>query len=70
MCHETKEATDLNLEDLVPLYLKACSVEGKTDRTVKSYAETLRQFRRACAETGLPEQVKLFSPAHVYLFLG
>lgn len=60
----------LHFEDLVPLYLKACSVEGKTERTVKSYAETLRQFRRACSETGLPEQVNIFSPAHVYLFLG
>ena len=26
-------------EEAVPLYLKACEVEGKTERTVQSYAE-------------------------------
>ena len=31
-------------EEAVPLYLKACEVEGKTERTVQSYAETLRHF--------------------------
>jgi hypothetical protein len=32
------------LDELTPLYLKACEVEGKTDRTVQSYEETLRHF--------------------------
>ena len=41
--------------ELIPLYLTACTVEGKTDRTVQSYAETLRQFRCAGRELGLPE---------------
>ena len=58
------------LEELIPLYLTACTVEGKTDRTVQSYAETLRQFRRAGRELGLPEDVAAFGPAHVYLFRG
>ena len=58
------------LEQLIPLYLTACTVEGKTDRTVQSYAETLRQFRRARREFGLPEDVEAFGPAHVYLFMG
>ena len=58
------------LDQLVPLYLTACTVEGKTDRTVQSYAETLRQFRRAGRELGLPEDVAVFGPAHVYLFMG
>ena len=57
-------------EEAVPLYLKACEVEGKTDRTVQSYAETLRQFQRAGRELGLPEDVAAFGPAHVYLFMG
>ena len=58
-------------EEVVPLYLKACEVEGKTDRTVQSYAETLRQFQRAAGrELGLPEDVAAFGPAHVYLFMG
>ena len=58
------------LDQLIPLYLTACTVEGKTDRTVQSYAETLRQFRRAGRELGLPEDVAAFGPAHVYLFMG
>ena len=33
-------------DEAVPLYLKACQVEGKTDRTVQSYAETLRTSGR------------------------
>ena len=53
-----------------PLYLKACEVEGKTDRTVQSYAETLRHFRRAVGELQLPNSVRAFGPAHVYLFMG
>ena len=32
----------MNLEAKVSLYLKACAVEGKTERTVMSYAETTR----------------------------
>ena len=33
-------------EAVIPLYLTACTVEGKTERTVQSYAETLRHFIR------------------------
>ena len=58
------------LDQLIPLYLTACTVEGKTDRTVQSYAETLRQFQRAVRELGLPEDVAAFGPADVYLFMG
>ena len=42
-------------EEAIPLYLKACEVEGKTERTVQSYAETLRHFRRAVGELQVPE---------------
>lgn len=58
------------LDDVVPLYLEACAVEGKTDRTVQSYRETLRHFRTACRVRELPLQVRRFAPAHVYLFMG
>lgn len=58
------------LEEAVPLYLKACEVEGKTDRTVQSYAETLRHFRTAVCDLGLPTAMETFRPAHVYLFMG
>ena len=57
-------------EEAVPLYLKACEVEGKTDRTVQSYAETLRHFIRAVDKLQLPDSVRAFRPAHVYLFMG
>ena len=57
-------------EDAVPLYLKACEVEGKTERTVQSYAETLRHFIRAVDQLQLPNSVRAFGPAHVYLFMG
>jgi integrase/recombinase XerC len=58
------------LGEITALYLKACEVEGKTDRTVQSYEETLRHFRSACLELGLPLDVESFQPAHVYLFMG
>ena len=57
-------------EEAVPLYLKACEVEGKTERTVQSYAETLRHFIRAVDQLQLPNSVRAFGPAHVYLFMG
>ncbi len=56
--------------ELIPLYLTACAVEGKTGRTVQSYAETLRQFAAALSQLELPAQVEQFEPAHVYRFLG
>ena len=57
-------------EEAVPLYLKACEVEGKTERTVQSYAETLRHFSRAVDQLQLPNSVRAFGQAHVYLFMG
>ena len=57
-------------EEAVPLYLKACEVEGKTERTVQSYDETLRHFIRAVDQLQLPNSVRAFGPAHVYLFMG
>ena len=50
------------LEQLIPLYLTACTVEGKTERTVQSYAETLRHFRRAVDQLQLPNSVRAFRP--------
>ena len=72
MCVITKrrEAPLTSLDQLTPLYLKACEVEGKTDRTVHSYAETLRHFRTAVRSLDLPLEVEAFGPAHVYLFMG
>ena len=64
------------LGEIVALYLKACEVEGKTDRTVQSYAETLRQFETARGELGCyvvsdggskPWRVKFRAPSFVAL---
>ena len=38
-------------EEAVPLYLTACTVEGKTERTVQSYAETLHHFIHRAVST-------------------
>ena len=58
-------------EEAVPLYLKACEVEGKTERTVQSYAETLRHFIGAqSTNSNCPTRLAAFGPAHVYLFMG
>ena len=51
-------------------FLTACTVEGKTNRTVQSYAETLRHFIRAVDQLQLPDSAGAFGPAHVYLFMG
>ena len=56
--------------ELIPFYLTVCTVEGRTDRTVQSYAETLGQFRRAVDQLQLPNSVRAFRPAHVYLLMG
>ena len=56
---------------LVPLYLTACTVEGKTERTVQSYAETLRITSAAqSTNSNCPTPLAAFGPAHVYLFMG
>src|SRR5918997_895363 len=57
-------------EQVVPLYLTACEGEGKTHRTVQSYDETLRHFRNAVHQYGLPQSVAEFGPAHFYLFMS
>jgi site-specific recombinase XerD len=38
----------------VQLYLLRCSVEGKSDRTVRAYRETLARFLRALETQNVP----------------
>lgn len=63
-------STLTTLDELIPLYLQACEVEGKTPRTVQSYRETLKHFRAAVEILTLPTEVASFKPAHVYLFMA
>ena len=58
------------LDELIPLYLKACAVEGKTDRTLQAYDETMRRLRSACSVLAIPEGIEAFGAAHVYLFMS
>ena len=58
------------LDELIPLYLKACAVEGKTDRTLQAYDETMRRLRSACSVLAIPEEIEAFGAAHVYLFMS
>ena len=52
------------LDELIPLYLKACAVEGKTDRTLQAYDETMRRLRSACSVLAIPEEIEAFGAAH------
>ena len=59
----------LTLAAAIPAYLAACTVEGKSPRTVDAYAETLRRFQAVCGAEALPARVADFRPPHVYAFL-
>ncbi len=60
----------MDITALIPIYLQACTVERKTERTVESYGETLRHFCTAIRRSGLPTRVTAFGPADVYGFLS
>ena len=57
------------LDDAIAEYLMACEVEGKSPRTVQTYDETLRVFRRIVAAANLPVILNGFAAADVYRFL-
>ncbi len=57
------------LERQVNDYLVACRVEGKTERTIQAYSETLRQFLVYVRVDNLPGTARKFTPADIYRFL-
>ena len=59
-----------SLQSLSSLYITSCGIEGKSPETLRSYAETLKLFRRAVKSLGLPDDPGSFRPADVYEFLG
>ena len=65
MKKNSSTALDRQIKD----YLVACQVEGKSERTVQAYRETLKQFRLICNEEGLPGNANDFRPAHIYRYL-
>ena len=48
----------------VDTYLMAIEVEGKTPRTIESYEESLRDFRRVGRALGLPDTLEDLRGVH------
>ena len=58
------------IDAVIEIYLTGCEVEGKSPRTLYSYAETLRAFGRAGAELGLPDELEAYGVQEAYAYLG
>lgn len=58
------------IDETVRTYLAAIEVEGKTPRTIDSYAESLRDFRKVGRALGLPDFAATYEVPHVYEFLA
>ena len=66
-----KQAADMTeLDERIAIYLKAIEVEGKTPKTIASYANSLQAFRRVGTRLGLPGRIAEYEVAHVYEFLS
>ncbi len=59
-----------DIDEAIATYLTGLRVEGKADRTISTYAETLRDFRRVGRKLDLPDTVEAYEIEHVYAFLG
>jgi len=58
------------IDETIASYLTALGIEGKTPKTIASYANSLDDFRRVGRRLGLPEAVEEYGVEQVYLFLG
>lgn len=58
------------IDDQIATYLQAIEIEGKTVKTIASYANSLAAFRGVGARLGFPDGVSDYEVAHVYAFLG
>ena len=58
------------IDETIRTYLAAVEVEGKTPRTIDSYAESLRDFRKVGRKLRLPDHVTAYEVPHVYEFLA
>ncbi len=59
-----------SLDDQIQTYLAAIAIEGKTEKTQASYANSLADFRCVGRRLGLPEVADDYTVAHVYAFLS
>ena len=59
-----------DIDDAIRTYLVAIEIEGKSLRTIASYANSLEDFRRVGRRLGHPESPREYAVPHVYEFLG
>lgn len=59
-----------DIDETISTYITAITVEGKTPKTIHSYANSLNDFRRTGKKLGLPTVVEDYRVEHVYGFLG
>lgn len=59
-----------HIDRQIASYLVALEVDGKSPKTIASYANSLQDFRRVGGRLGFPEAVDDYTAEHVYLFLG
>ncbi len=59
-----------DIDESIATYLTGLRVESKADRTISTYAETLRDFRRVGSKLDLPDTVEAYEIEHVYTFIG
>ena len=58
------------IDEVITTYLSAVETEGKAERTIQSYGESLRDFRRVGRRLEFPEAVDEYEVSHVYAFLA
>ena len=58
------------IDETIASYLTALKIEGKTPKTIESYANSLKDFRKIGRLLGLPETVEEYGVEQVYQFLG
>ncbi len=58
------------IDETIASYLTAPKIEGKTPKTIESYANSLKDFRKVGCRLGLPETVEEYGVEQIYQFLG
>ena len=58
------------IDDLIATYLNAVETEGKSVRIIKSYRDSLANFRLVGRRLGFPDAVGDHDVTHVYAFLA
>ena len=66
MCHDARPP----FQTLIPVYLVACTSEGKSPKTVIAYRESLNMYLRLAVENDLPLAADAVTPTDVYRFVA